>query len=93
MLLSAEIALETGGFEDVSYFGRFFKKHTLCSFAPTEYRKMIGLSEIVASQSFCQKLVQVPLIGPKTKKELDFKLLLFIAFVPKVRFCLCPNSG
>ena len=38
----SEIAFETG-FEDVSYFGRFFKKHT--GFAPTEYRKMIGLSE------------------------------------------------
>ena len=38
----SEIAFETG-FEDVSYFGRFFKKHT--GFAPTEYRKMIELSE------------------------------------------------
>ena len=38
----SEIAFETG-FEDVSYFGRFFKKHT--GFSPTEYRKMIGLSE------------------------------------------------
>jgi len=38
----SEIAFETG-FEDVSYFGRFFKKHT--GFAPTEYRKMIDLSE------------------------------------------------
>jgi len=38
----SEIAFEIG-FEDVSYFGRFFKKHT--GFAPTEYRKMIGLSE------------------------------------------------
>jgi AraC family transcriptional activator of pobA len=38
----SEIAFETG-FEDVSYFGRFFKKHT--GFTPTEYRKMIDLSE------------------------------------------------
>ncbi len=38
----SEIAFETG-FEDVSYFGRFFKKHT--GFAPTEYRNMIELSE------------------------------------------------
>lgn len=34
----SEIAYETG-FEDVSYFGRFFKKHT--GYTPTEYRKMI----------------------------------------------------
>jgi AraC family transcriptional activator of pobA len=38
----SEIAFEIG-FEDVSYFGRFFKKHT--GFTPTEYRKMIDLSE------------------------------------------------
>ena len=38
----SEIAFEIG-FEDVSYFGRFFKKHT--GFAPTEYRKKIELSE------------------------------------------------
>lgn len=38
----SEIAFETG-FEDVSYFGRFFKKHT--GYTPTEYRKMIDLSE------------------------------------------------
>lgn len=38
----SEIAFEIG-FEDISYFGRFFKKHT--GFAPTEYRKMIELSE------------------------------------------------
>jgi len=38
----SEIAFEIG-FEDVSYFGRFFKRHT--GFAPTEYRKMIDLSE------------------------------------------------
>ena len=38
----SEIAFETG-FEDVSYFGRFFKKHT--GFALTEYRNMIELSE------------------------------------------------
>ena len=38
----SDIAFETG-FEDVSYFGRFFKKHT--GFTPTEYRKMIDLSE------------------------------------------------
>jgi len=38
----SEIAFEIG-IEDVSYFGRFFKKHT--GFAPTEYRKMIELSE------------------------------------------------
>jgi AraC family transcriptional activator of pobA len=38
----SEIAFEIG-FEDVSYFARFFKKHT--GFAPTEYRKMIELSE------------------------------------------------
>lgn len=38
----SEIAFETG-FEDVSYFGRFFKKHT--GFAPTEYRNRIELSE------------------------------------------------
>lgn len=31
------------GFEDVSYFGRFFKKHV--GSAPTEYRKWIELSE------------------------------------------------
>jgi AraC family transcriptional activator of pobA len=37
-----EIAFEIG-FEDVSYFGRFFKKHT--GLTPTEYRKMIELSE------------------------------------------------
>jgi AraC family transcriptional regulator, transcriptional activator of pobA len=37
-----EIAYEIG-FEDVSYFGRFFKKHT--GFTPTEYRKSIDLSE------------------------------------------------
>jgi AraC family transcriptional activator of pobA len=38
----SEIAFETG-FEDVSYFGRFFKKHT--GLTPKEYRKMIELSE------------------------------------------------
>ena len=38
----SEIAFEIG-LEVVSYFGRFFKKHT--GFAPTEYRKMIELSE------------------------------------------------
>jgi AraC-like DNA-binding protein len=38
----SEIAFEIG-FDDVSYFGRFFKKHT--GFAPTKYRKMIELSE------------------------------------------------
>jgi AraC-like DNA-binding protein len=38
----SEVAFETG-FEDVSYFSRFFKKHT--GFAPTEYRKMIDLSK------------------------------------------------
>ncbi len=38
----SEIAFETG-FEDVSYFGRFFKKHS--GFTPTEYQKMIELSE------------------------------------------------
>ena len=38
----SEIAFEIG-IEDVSYFGRFFKKHT--GFTPTEYRKMIELSE------------------------------------------------
>jgi AraC family transcriptional activator of pobA len=37
----SEIAFEIG-VEDVSYFGRFFKKHT--GFTPTEYRKMIDLS-------------------------------------------------
>ncbi|WP_317897446.1 AraC family transcriptional regulator [Aurantibacillus circumpalustris] len=37
-----EVASETG-FEDVSYFGRFFKKHT--GHTPKEYRKMIELSE------------------------------------------------
>jgi len=37
----SEIAFEIG-IDDVSYFGRFFKKHT--GFAPTEYRKMIDLS-------------------------------------------------
>ena len=37
----SQIAFETG-FEDVSYFGRFFKKHT--GHTPTEYRKMIDLS-------------------------------------------------
>jgi len=38
----SEVAFEIG-FEDVSYFGRFFKKHT--SLTPKEYRKMIELSE------------------------------------------------
>lgn len=38
----SEIALEIG-FEDMSYFGRFFKKHT--GVTPTEYRKLIELSE------------------------------------------------
>ncbi len=38
----SEIAFELG-FEDISYFGRFFKKHT--GFTPTEYRKLIDLSE------------------------------------------------
>ncbi len=38
----SEIAFEIG-VEDVSYFGRFFKKHT--GFTSTEYRKMIDLSE------------------------------------------------
>lgn len=37
----SEIAFEIG-FEDISYFGRFFKKHT--GSTPTEYRKMIELS-------------------------------------------------
>lgn len=37
----SEIAFETG-FQDVSYFGRFFKKQT--GYTPTEYRKMIDLS-------------------------------------------------
>jgi AraC family transcriptional activator of pobA len=37
-----EIAFEIG-FEDVSYFGRFFKKHT--DVTPSEYRKSIDLSE------------------------------------------------
>ena len=37
-----EVALETG-FEDMSYFGRFFKKHT--GYTPLEYRKKIELSE------------------------------------------------
>jgi AraC family transcriptional regulator, transcriptional activator of pobA len=31
------------GFEDPSYFGRFFKKHT--DYTPTEFRKIIDLSE------------------------------------------------
>lgn len=34
----SEIAFDIG-FEDVSYFARFFKKHT--GFAPTQYRKSI----------------------------------------------------
>ena len=38
----SEIAFEIG-FEDISYFGRFFKKHT--GSTPTEYRKLIELSE------------------------------------------------
>jgi AraC family transcriptional activator of pobA len=38
----SEIAFEIG-FEDVSYFGRFFKKHT--GLTPKDYRKMIELSE------------------------------------------------
>lgn len=38
----SEIAFETG-FEDVSYFGRFFKKHT--GYTVREYRNMIDLSE------------------------------------------------
>ncbi|MGG9963188.1 helix-turn-helix domain-containing protein [Ferruginibacter sp. SUN106] len=38
----SEIASEIG-FEDISYFGRFFKKHT--GSTPTEYRKLIELSE------------------------------------------------
>ncbi|OCA74429.1 helix-turn-helix domain-containing protein [Chryseobacterium arthrosphaerae] len=37
-----EIAAEIG-FEDISYFGRFFKKHT--GSTPTDYRKLIDLSE------------------------------------------------
>lgn len=37
----AEIAFSLG-FEDVSYFSRFFKKHAKQT--PSEYRKMIGLS-------------------------------------------------
>ncbi|WP_316756527.1 helix-turn-helix domain-containing protein [Pedobacter aquatilis] len=37
-----EIAFKLG-FDDISYFGRFFKKHT--EVTPTEYRKMIELSE------------------------------------------------
>lgn len=36
-----EIAIELG-FEDASYFSRFFKKHA--GISPTEYRKMIDLS-------------------------------------------------
>ncbi|KGO86639.1 hypothetical protein Q765_10490 [Flavobacterium rivuli WB 3.3-2 = DSM 21788] len=36
----SDIAFEIG-FEDVSYFGRFFKKHT--GLTPTDYRKMIDL--------------------------------------------------
>lgn len=36
-----EIAIELG-FEDTSYFSRFFKKHA--DISPTEYRKMIDLS-------------------------------------------------
>lgn len=31
------------GFEDISYFGRFFKKYT--GTTPTDYRKLIDLSE------------------------------------------------
>jgi AraC family transcriptional regulator, transcriptional activator of pobA len=38
----SDVALETG-FDDMSYFGRFFKKHT--GFTPLEYRKKIELSE------------------------------------------------
>ncbi|WP_185960480.1 helix-turn-helix domain-containing protein [Pedobacter westerhofensis] len=38
----SEIAFKIG-FEDLSYFGRFFKKHT--AHTPTEYRNMIDLSE------------------------------------------------
>ena len=38
----SEVAFEIG-FEDVSYFGRFFRKHT--GSTPTEYRKIIELSE------------------------------------------------
>jgi AraC family transcriptional activator of pobA len=41
-MIISEIAFEIG-FEDISYFGRFFKKHT--GYTPTEYRKMIELSE------------------------------------------------
>jgi AraC-like DNA-binding protein len=37
----AEVAF-TLGFEDASYFSRFFKKHAVQS--PTEYRRMIDLS-------------------------------------------------
>ncbi len=38
----SDIATATG-FDDVSYFGRFFKKHT--SSTPKQYRKLIELSE------------------------------------------------
>lgn len=38
----SEIAFKIG-FEDPSYFSRFFKKHSGCS--PTEFKKMIDLSE------------------------------------------------
>ncbi len=38
----SEIGFEIG-FEDPSYFGRFFKKHS--GMTPTEFRKMIDLSE------------------------------------------------
>jgi len=38
----SDVAFEIG-FEDVSYFGRFFRKHT--GSTPTEYRKMIESSE------------------------------------------------
>lgn len=37
----AEVAFSIG-FEDLSYFSRFFKKHT--GHSPSDYRKMIGLS-------------------------------------------------